>query len=108
MLKLSDWFISVLVWSMDTEPLQTLTEQSGGVGRWLLTVVMPPQGVTYNWDRGGKSGEAKKSQYLLVSEDGAQYCEGSYRRIGKEPQATDENNKRNKSSRKVRCGEFAE
>ena len=78
---------------MDTEPLQTLTEQSGGVGRWLLTVVMPPQEVTYKWNRGGKSGEAKKLQYLLVSEDGAQYCEGSYRRIGKEPKATDDYNK---------------
>ena len=78
---------------MDAEPLQTLTEQSGGVGRWLLTVVMPPKEVIYNWNRGGKSGEGKKLQYLLVSEDGAQYCEGSYRRIGKEPKATDDYNK---------------
>ena len=78
---------------MDAEPLQTLTEQSGGVGRWLLTVVMPPKEVIYNWNKGGKSGEGKKLQYLLVSEDGAQYCEGSYRRIGKEPKATDDYNK---------------
>ena len=42
---------------MDAEPLQNLTQQSGGVGRWLVTVVMPPREVTYNWNKGGKSGE---------------------------------------------------
>ena len=78
---------------MDAEPLQNLTEQSGGVGRWLVTVVMPPQEVTYSWNKGGKSGEGKKLQYLLVSNDGAQYCEGSYKRMGKEPKATVDYNK---------------
>ena len=78
---------------MDAEPLQNLTEQSGGVGRWLVTVVMPPREVIYSWNKAGKSGEGKKSQYLLVSEDGAQYCEGIYKRIGKEPKATDDYNK---------------
>ena len=78
---------------MDAEPLQNLTEQSGGVGRWLVTVVMPPREVIYSWNKGGRSGEGKKLQYLLVSQDGAQYCEGSYRRIGKEPKATDDYNK---------------
>lgn len=72
---------------MDAEPLQNLTQQSGGVGRWLVTVVMPPREVTYNWNKGGKSGEGKKLQYLLVSQDGAQYCEGIYKRSGK---ATDD------------------
>ena len=78
---------------MDAEPLQNLTEQSGGVGRWLVTVVMPPREIVYKWSKGGKSGEGKRLLYLLVSEDGAQYCEGSYRRIGKEPKATDDFNK---------------
>ena len=78
---------------MEAEPLQNLTEQSGGVARWLVTVVMPPQEVKYNWNKGGKSGEGKKLQYMLASEDGAQYCEGIYRRIGKEPKATDDYNK---------------
>ena len=78
---------------MDTEPLQNLTVQSGGVGRWLVTVVMPPREVVYSWNKGGKSGEGKKLQYLLVSEDCAQYCEGVYKRIGKEPKATDDYNK---------------
>ena len=78
---------------MDAEPLQNLTEQSGGVGRWLVTVVMPPREVIYTWNMGGKSGQGKRLEYLLVSEDGAQYCEGSYKRIGKEPKATDDYNK---------------
>ena len=54
---------------------------------------MPPQEVKYNWNKGGKSGEGKKLQYILASEDGAQYCEGIYKRIGKEPKATDDYNK---------------
>ena len=78
---------------MDAEPLQNLIEQSGGVGRWLVTVVMPPREDIYSWNKGGKSGEGKRLKYLLVSEDAAQYCEGSYRRIGKEPKATDDYNK---------------
>ena len=73
---------------MDAESLQTLTEQSGGVGRWLVTVVMPPREVIYTWNKGGKSGQGKRLEYPLVSEDGAQYCEGSYKRIRKEPKAT--------------------
>ena len=63
---------------MDAEPLQNLTAESGGVGRWLLTVVMPPREETYTWNKFGKSGESKKLWYLLVSDDGEQYCEGSY------------------------------
>ena len=78
---------------MDAEPLQNLTEQSGGVGRWLVIVGMNPREVTYKWNKGGKSGEGKKLEYLLVSEDAAQYCEGIFKRIGKEPKATDDYNK---------------
>ena len=75
---------------MDAEPLQNLTEQSAGVGRWLVSCVMPPREVTYNWNNNGKSGEGKKLLLFLVSENATQYCEGSYRRIGKEPKATDD------------------
>ena len=78
---------------MDTRPLQNLIEQSGGVGRWLVIVGMSPREVTYKWNKGGKSGEGKKLEFLLVSEDAAQYCEGMYKRIGKEPKATDDYNK---------------
>ena len=91
---------------MDAEPLQNLTEQSGGVGRWLVIVGTNPREVTYKWNKGGKSGEGKKLEFLLVSEDAAQYCEGIYKRIGKESQATDDYNKANKNSRKVRYGHF--
>ena len=78
---------------MNAEPLQNLTEQSGGVGRWLVIVGMNPREVTYKWNKGGKSGEGKKLEFLLVSEDASQYCEGMYKRIGKEPKATDDYNK---------------
>ena len=91
---------------MDAEPLQNLTEQSGGVGRWLVAVVTPPQEVTYSWNKGGKSGEGKKLLYLLVSKDGTQYCEGSYNRRGKEPKATEDYNKAKQNSKKVRYGQF--
>ena len=60
---------------MDAEPLQNLTEQSGGVGRWLVIVVMPPREVIYTWNKWGKYWEGKRLEYLLPSEDGAQYCE---------------------------------
>ena len=78
---------------MEAEPLQNLTEQSGGVGRWLVIVGMSPREVIYKWNKGGKSGEGKKLEFLLVSEDASQYCEGVYKRIGKEPKATDDYNK---------------
>ena len=75
---------------MDAEPLQNLTEQSAGVGSWLVTCAMPPQEVTYTWNKGGRSGEGRKLQFLLVSQDGTQYCEGCYKRMGKEPKATEQ------------------
>ena len=86
---------------MDAEPLQNLTEQSGGVGCWLVTVVMPPREVIYTWNKGGKSGPGKTSEYLLVSEDDAQYCEGRYMRKEKEPKATVDYNKAKQDFKKV-------
>ena len=91
---------------MDAEPLQNLTEQSGGVGRWLVIVGMDPREVIYKWNKGGKSGEGKKLEFLLVSEDASQYCEGMYKRIGKEPRPQMITIRRNKNSRKVRYGQF--
>ena len=73
---------------MDTEPLQHLTEQSAGVGSWMLKLVGEPRDTEYTWSKAGKSGKGRKLEYILVSEDQSQYCEGLYRRIGKEPQAT--------------------
>ena len=89
---------------MEAEPLQNLTEQSAGVGSWLVTCVMPPQEVTYTWNKGGRSGEGRKLQFLLVSQDGTQYCEGCYKKSGKEPKATEQFNEAKKNSRKVSHG----
>ena len=74
---------------MDTEPLQHLTEQSAGVASWMLTLVKEPRDSEYKWNKGEKSGTGRKLECILVSEDGAQYCEGVYKRTGKEPQATE-------------------
>ena len=73
---------------METEPLQNLTEQSAGVGTWLLSVANVPRPVEYTWSSGGKRGTGKKLECLLVSEDSTQYCLGRFTRRGKEPQAT--------------------
>ena len=73
---------------MATEPLQNLTEQSAGVGTWLLSVVNVPQPKEYTWTKGSSQGTGKKLECLLVSEDSTQYCLGRYTRKGPEPQAT--------------------
>ena len=73
---------------MDTEPLQHLTEQSAGVGCWMLKLVNEARESEYKWNKGNNSGTGRKLEYVLVSEDGAQYCEGVYKKIGKEPKAT--------------------
>ena len=64
---------------MDTEPLQHLTEQSAGVGNWMLTLVSEPREVEYTWNKAGKSGNGRKLEYILMSEDDTQYCEGIYK-----------------------------
>ena len=73
---------------MSTEPLQHLTEQSAGVGSWMLKVIEEPQEEDYTWNKSGKSGVGRKLSCVLVSEDHTQYCEGVYKKQGKEPQAT--------------------
>ena len=75
---------------MDTEPLQHLTEQNAGVGSWMLAVVSDPREAEYKWNKGEKSGAGRKLDYALASEDGTQYCEGLYKRVGKEPKATED------------------
>ena len=54
---------------MDTEPLQHLTEQSAGVGSWILKLVNDPQESEYQWNKGNYSGVGRKLEYVLVSED---------------------------------------
>ena len=73
----------------DTEPLHDLTEQSAGVGTWILTVVNDAVESEYNWRKGTYSGTGRKLEYVLVSADVTQYCEGVYKRSGKEPKATE-------------------
>ena len=73
---------------MDTEPLQHLTEQSAGVGIWILAVASGPRDLEYTWNKSQKSGKGRKLEYVLLSEDGEQYCEGVYKKGGKERQAT--------------------
>ena len=68
---------------MDTEPLQHLTEQSAGVINLMLKVDSEPRESEYKWNKGSASGTGRKLEYVLVSEDGTQYCEGIYKRIGK-------------------------
>ena len=74
---------------MDTEPLQHLTEQSAGVGSWMLILVNEPCESEYKWNKGKDAGTGRKLDCVLVSPDGTQYCEGVYKRIGKEPKATE-------------------
>ena len=89
---------------MEAEPLQNLTEQSAGVGSWLVTCATPPQEVKYTWNKGAKSGEGRKLQFLLVSQDGTQYCEGCYKRSGKEPKATEQFNEAKKIQERPHMG----
>ena len=74
---------------MTTEPLQHLTEQSAGVGSWVLKVMNEPVREEYKWTTGGKSGAGAKLTYVLLSEDHTQYCEGLYKKAGEEPKATE-------------------
>ena len=76
---------------MATEPLQNLTEQSAGVGTWLLSVANEPRPVEYTWKKKpGQMVTGKKFECLLVSEDSTEYCLGVYKRKSKEPVATRE------------------
>ena len=74
---------------MATEPLQHLTDQSAGVCSWILKVAMEPQEVTYPFkNQKNERVEGRKLECLLVSEDSTQYCQGLYKRSGREPKAT--------------------
>jgi len=73
---------------MATLPLQHLTEQSAGVGAWMLKVAMEPQEISYTWTQGGQNKTGRKLEFVLVSEDSTKYCQGLIKRWGKEPTAT--------------------
>ena len=77
---------------MQTEPLENLTEQSAGVGTWLLSVATVPRSEEYKWSKGNVSGTSKKFECLLVSEDSSLYCMGLFRKRGRDPGATNEFN----------------
>ena len=76
--------------TMATQPLQHLTQQSAYVGAWMLKVAMDPQVIEYNWIKSGKTMEGRKLEFVLVSEDSTKYCQGLYKRMGKEPKASQE------------------
>jgi hypothetical protein len=80
--------LSAVAPTMATEPLQHLTEQSASVGAWMLKVAMEPQVIEYQWVKNGKTMEGRKLEVVLVSEDSTKYCQGLYRRMGKEPKAS--------------------
>ena len=73
---------------MATEPLRALTEQSAGVGAWMVRVATEPEQSEYTWQKQGRSGKGCKFECLLVSEDSEEYCMGTFKRLGKEPKAT--------------------
>ena len=81
------WTIEV---HMSSQPLPELTEQSAGVGAWILKVSGEAQASTYPWNKNGKSGKGARLDWVLVSEDSTQYCQGLYKRKGQEPAATRE------------------
>ena len=75
---------------MTTEPLHHLTEQSAGVGTWMVKVAMEPCEVTYSWTKANRTNTGRKLEFVLVSDDATKYCQGVYQRRGKEPKATED------------------
>ena len=75
---------------MTTEPLHHLTEQSAGVGTWMVKVAMEPCDLTYSWTKNNKTNNGRKLEFVLVSDDATKYCQGLYQRRGKEPKATED------------------
>ena len=65
---------SSAVSKMATEPLSHLTEQSAGVGAWMLKVTADPKDSEYSWSSRGKSGKGRKLEFCFVSEDSTVYC----------------------------------
>ena len=55
----------------------------------MLKVVDEPQDSEYKWTKGNHSGTGRKLECILVSEDATQYCQGIYKKFGKEPKATE-------------------
>ena len=77
---------------MATEPLRALTEQSAGVGAWMVRLATEPEESEYTWQKHTRSGKGRKLEFLLVSEDSEEYCMGTFKRMGKEPKATQDFN----------------
>ena len=56
----------------------------------MLQIAGVPKDSEYEWAKGSKAGKGRKLVLLLVSEDSSKYCTGVYKRLGKEPKATDQ------------------
>ena len=54
----------------------------------MLQIAGVPKDSEYEWAKGSKAGKGRKLVLLLVSEDSSKYCMGLYKRLGKEPKAT--------------------
>ena len=55
--------------TMTTEPLHHLTEQSAGVGTWMVKVAMEPCDLTYSWTKASRTYQGRKLEFVLVSDD---------------------------------------
>ena len=54
----------------------------------MLKLVNEPLETEYKWNTGDLSGTGRKLEYMLASPDSTQYCEGIFKKMGKEPKAT--------------------
>ena len=86
---------------MATEPLRALTEQSAGVGAWLVRVATEPEDSLYTWQKQGRYGKGRKFELLLVSQDSEEYCKGTFKRMGKETKATQDFNAAKQTFKKM-------
>ena len=51
--------------TMTTEPLHHLTEQSAGVGTWMVKVAMEPCDLTYSWTKNNKTNNGRKLEFVF-------------------------------------------
>ena len=73
---------------MVAEPLRNLTKQSAGIGKWTLKVATEPSDQECKWTKNGQSNTGRKLECIFVSGVSEEYCQGTFKRYGKEPQAS--------------------
>ena len=71
-------------------PLRELTQQSGGIGTWLLQVAEAPRVCEYQYTWNGKSCSGKRFEMILLSPEAGSYCIGQYKRRGSPSKADKE------------------